>query len=304
MKCWEFFKCNDQECPVYQLKEPRCWLIAGTHCRNEIQGKFLEKMEMCLECEPFKANMDTASLEETLLVVDRQFREFRAMVEERDRELEAISMELALGLSEVFEALREISSGDPSVRVRETSDFELIAKLKHMVNVTAENLAEIVDLSHEFAIGLAEHFNVLLGVSRGDLMARVSGVSKVELLESLKKVTNQMIENVSREITDRQRAEGELRESEERYRTVLEASPDPVVVYDMEGRVVYTNPAFTQVFGWTPDERLGKKIYLTEAGTEKEQPHHCGHHPGHKSARALRKESALQSHEISLNDKV
>ena len=260
MKCWEFFKCNDQECPVYQLKEPRCWLIAGTHCRNEIQGKFLEKMEMCLECEPFKANMDTASLEETLLVVDRQFREFRAMVEERDRELEAISMELALGLSEVFEALREISSGDPSVRVRETSDFELIAKLKHMVNVTAENLAEIVDLSHEFAIGLAEHFNVLLGVSRGDLTARVSGVSKVELLESLKKVTNQMIENVSREITDRQRAEGELRESEERYRTVLEASPDPVVVYDMEGRVVYTNPAFTQVFGWTPDERLGKKI--------------------------------------------
>jgi PAS domain S-box-containing protein len=260
VKCWEVFKCNDQECPVYQLKEPRCWLIAGTHCRNEIQGKFLEKMEMCLECEPFKANMDTASLEETLLVVDQQFSEFRAMVEERDRELETISMELALGLSEVFEALREISSGDPSVRIPEASDFELIAKLKHMVNVTAENLAEIVDLSHEFAIGLAEHFSVLLGVSRGDLTARVSGVSQVELLESLKKVTNQMIENVSREITERQRAEGELRESEERYRTVLEASPDPVVVYDMEGRVVYTNPAFTRVFGWTPEERLGRKI--------------------------------------------
>ncbi|MES0447488.1 MAG: PAS domain S-box protein, partial [Desulfobacterales bacterium] len=51
-----------------------------------------------------------------------------------------------------------------------------------------------------------------------------------------------------------------LQESEEKYRTVLEASPDPVVVYDMEGKVVYFNPAFTSVFGWTPEERFGKKM--------------------------------------------
>ncbi len=51
-----------------------------------------------------------------------------------------------------------------------------------------------------------------------------------------------------------------LQESEEKYRTVLEANPDPVVVYDMEGKVVYFNPAFTSVFGWTLEERLGKKM--------------------------------------------
>jgi diguanylate cyclase (GGDEF)-like protein/PAS domain S-box-containing protein len=28
----------------------------------------------------------------------------------------------------------------------------------------------------------------------------------------------------------------------------------------MEGKVVYLNPAFTSVFGWTPEERLGKKM--------------------------------------------
>ena len=77
---------------------------------------------------------------------------------EHDLALQETSMELALGLSEVFEALGKIASGDPSVRLPETSELELITKLKHMVNVTGQNLAEIVNLSHEFAVGLAEHF--------------------------------------------------------------------------------------------------------------------------------------------------
>lgn len=215
LKCWEFFECNEIECPVYKLKELRCWLVSGTHCRKEIQGKFLEKIEMCLGCEPFRANVDIALLEETLKLVHQQFTEFRRMVEERDRELEHISLELALGLSEVFVALRQISSGDPLVRIPETSELELISKLKHIVNLTAENLAEIVDLSHEFAIGLAEHFDALHRVSTGDLSARVLGSTQVELLERLKKVTNEMIANVAREMTERMRTEKELREAQE-----------------------------------------------------------------------------------------
>jgi PAS domain S-box-containing protein len=67
------------------------------------------------------------------------------------------------------------------------------------------------------------------------------------------------------DITERKRAEERLLDSQERYRIVLEASPDPVVVYDMEGRCTYLNPAFTRVFGWTPAELLGKKVdYVPE----------------------------------------
>ena len=213
VRCWEWFQCEKKECPVYKSRALNCWLIPGTHCRNEIQGKFLEKIEMCLECEPFKANMDVDSMAETLKVVNAQLTEFRRMVDERDRELEGASMELALGLSEVFEGLKEISQGNPGVEIPETSQLELISKLKHMVNLTAKNLGEIVNLSHEFAIGLAQHFDALDRVSKGDLAARISGVSEVELLESLKNVTNHMIDSVSREITERQRAEKELKET-------------------------------------------------------------------------------------------
>ena len=62
------------------------------------------------------------------------------------------------------------------------------------------------------------------------------------------------------DITERKEAEEALRVSEEKYRTVLESNPEPVVVYDMEGRVIYLNPAFTRVFGWSLDEQIGKKI--------------------------------------------
>ena len=65
-----------------------------------------------------------------------------------------------------------------------------------------------------------------------------------------------------RDVTERRRVEEALKESEARHRTVLEANPDPVVVYDMEGRVIFCNPAFTRVFGWTPEERLGQKMDL------------------------------------------
>jgi methyl-accepting chemotaxis protein len=167
-------------------------------------------MEMCLECEPFLKNIDPESMGKTLKVVNDQFTEYRDMVRERDKELETISMELAVGLSEVFEALQKISAGDPSVRIPEISELELIGKLKTMVNKTGEDLAEIVKLSHEFAVGLAEHFDVLHRVSSGDLGARVYGTSNVEILEALKKMTNQMIASVSREITERRHAEEQV----------------------------------------------------------------------------------------------
>ena len=62
-------------------------------------------------------------------------------------------------------------------------------------------------------------------------------------------------------LAEEERVEEALRESEERYRTVLDASPDPVVVYDMKGKVTYINSAFTRIFGWISDELEGKKLH-------------------------------------------
>jgi PAS domain S-box-containing protein len=65
---------------------------------------------------------------------------------------------------------------------------------------------------------------------------------------------------VTRELAERKKAEARIRESEQRYRSFLESSPDPIVVYNMKGVATYVNPAFEQTFGRSRHELLGKQI--------------------------------------------
>jgi PAS domain S-box-containing protein len=62
------------------------------------------------------------------------------------------------------------------------------------------------------------------------------------------------------DITAQREAQAEYHRSLDRYRLLLEATPDAVTVYDQEGRVVYVNPAFTATFGWPLEEIQGQRL--------------------------------------------
>ena len=62
---------------------------------------------------------------------------------------------------------------------------------------------------------------------------------------------------IARDVTERIRAEEELRESEERYRIVATITHDLISEIRSDGRIVYISPTIEEVLGYTPESLIG-----------------------------------------------
>jgi len=68
--------------------------------------------------------------------------------------------------------------------------------------------------------------------------------------------------SVSRDITERKRAEAALHASEMRFRSVVETAKDAIVSADCDGKIISWNPGAEAIFGYAADEVLGKPLDL------------------------------------------
>jgi len=129
-------------------------------------------------------------------------------------------------LEKLLRAAQIISQGDLSAKVQISSSDE-IGRLATAFNEMADKLQE----------------------SRAGLEQQVA-----ERTQELSK-TNRELEW---EITEHKRVEQALRESEERYRRLVELCPDAIVVVS-EGKIVFANPAEATLMGASsPEELIGK----------------------------------------------
>lgn len=67
---------------------------------------------------------------------------------------------------------------------------------------------------------------------------------------------------ISEDITERKRAEQALAASERRYRQLMEAALDAIVVADQNGRILLFNPAAERIFGYAAAEAIGQSLTL------------------------------------------
>jgi PAS domain S-box-containing protein len=67
---------------------------------------------------------------------------------------------------------------------------------------------------------------------------------------------------VRRDITDHRMAETVLRESEERYRELVEHSIDIIYTLSFSGEITLVNPAVYPLLGYQPDELIGKSLLV------------------------------------------
>lgn len=77
-------------------------------------------------------------------------------------------------------------------------------------------------------------------------------VDVVQVTDNLGKVVG--TQSAIRDITERKRSEQTIQQSEERFRRVVEHIGDALLVYDREGRAVFANDRFLQLFGFRRDQ--------------------------------------------------
>jgi PAS domain S-box-containing protein len=78
------------------------------------------------------------------------------------------------------------------------------------------------------------------------------------------------IEGILRDVTARNIAQKAIRESEQKYRDLVEHSTDIIYTLDFRGVITSISPALTPLLGYLPEEVIGKNLreYITPASLE------------------------------------
>ena len=66
---------------------------------------------------------------------------------------------------------------------------------------------------------------------------------------------------VMTDVTERERAEEALKESEQRFRYMVQNSSDLITLVGADGTILYSSPALERVLGYRPEERVGRSIF-------------------------------------------
>ncbi len=69
------------------------------------------------------------------------------------------------------------------------------------------------------------------------------------------------VQGVARDITARKGAEEALRDSEEKFRSIVETTNEWIWALNLDGKHTYTNPAIEQILGYTSEEILGASAF-------------------------------------------
>jgi len=121
--CWKLKNCKHIECPVYGMEHLRCWLIAGTFCRGEVQGHFAHKLGNCSNCIVYQTALAHSPVSE----IGENFNSLMWVLREKENMLSNANEELQGQYAELEEhhrRAREMANTDGLTGLRNHGHFQ------------------------------------------------------------------------------------------------------------------------------------------------------------------------------------
>ncbi|CAN5616932.1 hypothetical protein BH24ACT20_BH24ACT20_09540 [soil metagenome] len=101
------------------------------------------------------------------------------------------------------------------------------------------------------------HYETVLGRKDGVRVPVEVAFTVLQVGESIRFMV------IARDITSRKRAENALRESEERFRALVQYGSDIITIVDADGTIRYESPSVERVMGYKPEELMGRNAFAT-----------------------------------------
>ena len=186
--CWEVKQCGSTDCPSYGREHVRCWLVAGTFCRGEVQGRFAQKFGTCTKCEVYQAAVKNDPINE----ISENFNNVMWVLREHEDLLAASNEKLTEQFNELEvlqQKTKEMATSDMLTGLRNHGHFQqFLAKQMNDAKQRNGSLSLIIldldffksvndDFGHQMGDEVLKHVGVLVREELGseDYAARYGG---------------------------------------------------------------------------------------------------------------------------------
>jgi PAS domain S-box-containing protein len=190
-----------------------------------------------------------------------------------NRRTEGIPVILLTSLSDPQEVIEGLSCGADSFITKPyneknlLSDIEKVLEDKSVPEAGNDNQGIEIQFNgqlRKIRTGPRKVVKLLLNIYQGAIYKNNELINTQEELRSLNERLEQLVEertvSLSAEVQISKKITGELKESEERFRSAMENSADAIFICNTEGKYLYTNKAVSDMLGYSSEEMADKTI--------------------------------------------